>query len=139
MSTWPGRGASGGLAGAWNLKIRSSQKPGPTSPTRERFRLIVDAWATFDPGTCAPPRRTLDDAVSPSTIRLKRASTIAEIRSRRARSEGQHVVYVTERTVFELTADGLQLMEVPPGVDLQKDVLERMSFKVALHPSLALR
>ena len=29
---------------------------------------------------CAPPRRTLDDTVSPSTIRLKRASTIAEIR-----------------------------------------------------------
>ena len=40
----------------------------------------MDAWATFTTRTCAPPRRTLDDAVSPSTIRLKRASTIAEIR-----------------------------------------------------------
>ena len=45
------------------------------------FRLIVDGQGTFDPGTCTPPRRALDDAVSPSTIKLKRASTIAEIRS----------------------------------------------------------
>ena len=43
-------------------------------------RLIVDGQGTFTPGACAPPRRTLDAAVSPSTIRLKRASTIAEIR-----------------------------------------------------------
>ena len=41
----------------------------------------MDGQATFDPGACAPPQRTLDDAVSPSTIRLKRASTIAEIRT----------------------------------------------------------
>jgi hypothetical protein len=44
-----------------------------------RFRLIVDAWATFTPRACAPPRQDLDAAVSPSTIRLKRASTITEI------------------------------------------------------------
>ena len=46
-----------------------------------RFRLIVDDQGTFNPRACAPPRRTLDDAVSPSTIRLKRASTITEIRN----------------------------------------------------------
>ena len=51
-----------------------------TTLKRRRFRLIVDGWATFRPGACAPLRRTFDDAVSPSTIRLKRASTIAEIR-----------------------------------------------------------
>ncbi|WP_077038173.1 acyl CoA:acetate/3-ketoacid CoA transferase [Pelomonas sp. KK5] len=56
---------------------------------------------------------------------------------RRARAEGQKVVYVTERAVFELTADGLQLSEVAPGIDVVKDVLERMPFPVRLHPSLA--
>jgi len=35
----------------------------------------------IQPRTCAPPRRVHDDAVSPSTISLKWASTIAEIRS----------------------------------------------------------
>jgi acyl CoA:acetate/3-ketoacid CoA transferase len=46
------------------------------------------------------------------------------------------VIYVTERAVFELTADGLQLIELAPGVDLVRDVLERMPFEVAVHPSL---
>ena len=64
---------------------QSNPKTGPgTTLVGGRFRLIVDAWATFAPGTCAPPRRALDDAVSPSTIRLKRASTIAEIRTQQA-------------------------------------------------------
>ncbi|MDR5835604.1 CoA-transferase [Caballeronia sp. LZ034LL] len=55
---------------------------------------------------------------------------------KRARADGQQVIYVTERAVFELTAQGLQLIEVAPGVDLVRDVLERMPFEVALHPSL---
>jgi acyl CoA:acetate/3-ketoacid CoA transferase len=46
------------------------------------------------------------------------------------------VIYITERAVFELAAEGLRLIEVAPGVDLVRDVLERMPFEVALHPSL---
>ena len=61
---------------------QSNPKTSPDTPLAGgRFRLIVDGWATFRPGTCTPPRRELEDAVSPSTIRLKRASTITEIRS----------------------------------------------------------
>lgn len=41
---------------------------------------------------------------------------------------GQRVSYVTERAVFELTADGVELIEVAPGVDVRSDVLERMAF-----------
>ena len=45
-----------------------------------------------------------------------------------AARRGKEVVYVTERCVFRLTARGLQLTEIAPGVDLQKDILDKMTF-----------
>ncbi|WP_295009077.1 acyl CoA:acetate/3-ketoacid CoA transferase [uncultured Dechloromonas sp.] len=46
-----------------------------------------------------------------------------------AARRGKEVVYVTERCVFRLTAQGLQLTEIAPGVDLQKDILGKMAFR----------
>jgi propionate CoA-transferase len=46
-----------------------------------------------------------------------------------AKKTKQPVMYITERAVFELRADGLYLTEVAPGVDAQKDVLDLMEFK----------
>jgi acyl CoA:acetate/3-ketoacid CoA transferase len=42
--------------------------------------------------------------------------------------EGKEVLYVTERAVFRLEAEGVRLIEVSDGIDLQKDVLDRMAF-----------
>src|SRR3984893_3861055 len=42
---------------------------------------------------------------------------------------GQPVLYVTERCVFQLTPDGLELTEIAPGVDLDKDVLAHIGFE----------
>lgn len=39
------------------------------------------------------------------------------------------VLYVTERAVFELKADGVHLIEVAPGIDIQTQVLDQMDFK----------
>ena len=48
----------------------------------------------------------------------------------RAVQNGQRVLYVTERCVFALRADGLALIEVYPGVDKQRDILDRLPFPV---------
>ena len=45
-----------------------------------------------------------------------------------ALKRGQPVLYVTERCVFRLTPDGLELIEVAPGIDIGRDILAHMDF-----------
>lgn len=46
-----------------------------------------------------------------------------------AQKRGQPVIYVTERCVFQLKKEGLELIEVAPGVDIERDILAHMDFK----------
>ncbi len=45
-----------------------------------------------------------------------------------AAARGQPVLYITERCVFTLTAQGLELSEIAPGIDVQRDILAKMDF-----------
>jgi len=54
----------------------------------------------------------------------------------RAVQQGQEIVYVTERCVMKLTADGLSVEEIAPGVDLERDVLARAEFPLRVSSAL---
>jgi len=43
--------------------------------------------------------------------------------------KNQPVLFITERCVFSLTKEGMQLIEIAPGIDIEKDILPWMDFK----------
>lgn len=53
-----------------------------------------------------------------------------------ALERGQQVMYVTERCVLELRPEGLTVVEIAPGVDLEKDVLARSDFPLLVAEDL---
>lgn len=55
-----------------------------------------------------------------------------------ALSKGQEVIYCTERAVFRLTPEGLELIEIAPGIDLQEDILQMMDFRPKIAEDLQL-
>jgi propionate CoA-transferase len=53
-------------------------------------------------------------------------------------SKHQPVLYVTERCVFRLSAAGMELIEVAPGLDIEKDILQQMDFEPVISDTPAL-
>lgn len=53
-----------------------------------------------------------------------------------AREKGQKMNFVTERAVFELRKEGPVLIEIAPGVDLKKDILDQMEFEPIVDSNL---
>ena len=45
------------------------------------------------------------------------------------RAKGQVTLFVTERAVFRVGAEGLELIEIAPGIDAERDVMAQMGFR----------
>jgi propionate CoA-transferase len=50
--------------------------------------------------------------------------------------KGQSALYVTERCVFRLSEKGMELIEIAPGMDLQRDILSHMGFQPVVPENL---
>ena len=48
--------------------------------------------------------------------------------------DGKRVFYVTNTGIFRLTKDGLMLIEVMPGINIQRDIIELSGAKILLPP-----
>jgi propionate CoA-transferase len=55
-----------------------------------------------------------------------------------AQQRAQPVIYVTERCVFQLRKEGLELVEVAPGIDIERDILQHMDFKPIINQPVAM-
>ncbi len=55
-----------------------------------------------------------------------------------ARTDARDVLYITERCVFRLAPDGLELVEVAPDIDIERDILALMDFKSVVRRDPAL-
>lgn len=77
--------------------------------------------------------RILKEGKIPKFVENVRAVSFAAVN---AHEIGQEVLYITERCVFRLGKEGLVLTEVYPGIDLKKDILDRISFPVKINPDL---
>ncbi len=69
---------------------------------------------------------------------LKFVKTIQQVTfsAQNALNNNQEILYITERAVFKLTGLGLELIEIAPGVDLEKDILKQMAFKPLISKDL---
>lgn len=46
-----------------------------------------------------------------------------------AKKNNKKVLYITERAVFELRKEGLTLIEIAEGIDIEKDIIQNMEFR----------
>lgn len=77
----------------------------------------------------------LDAVISPEGVEIRQEGRARKFLNdveqitfsgQRAARLGQPVLYVTERCVLALTNQGMKLIEVAPGIDIEKDILAHM-------------
>jgi propionate CoA-transferase len=85
---------------------------------------------SFDDGR---PRVDQEGSVAKFVPEVREITFNAEM----AIAAGQRVRYITERAVFALTEDGVTLIEIADGLDVEQDVIAHMGFRPHVAADLA--
>jgi propionate CoA-transferase len=92
--------------------------------------------------------RGLDVGVEDGRLEIREEGSIVKLvdgvdavtfSGRQAIAEGRKAVFITERAVFELTTDGLELTEIAPGIDIETDILPLMGFEPVIRSPRLMR
>ena len=87
----------------------------------------------------------LEIAVEDGMLRIVREGSVKKFvdtvehrtyAGRFAWARGQSALYVTERCVLRLSSEGIELIEVAPGIDVERDIMAQMDFRPAQSPGL---
>ncbi len=82
--------------------------------------------------------RGLEVDIGPGGLEIRREGSVHKLvhdvdaitySGQQALADGRRAMYVTERAVFELTGDGVELTEVAPGISIDRDILPHMGFE----------
>jgi propionate CoA-transferase len=84
---------------------------------------------TFSAGGTVNVADGLLRVVEPGVPKIVEQVSQVTFNGPRAAARGQTVYYITERCVFRLTGNGLELVEVAPGLDAERDVLAQLPFR----------
>lgn len=71
-----------------------------------------------------------------SGVKFKKQLEQITFSSEYAAETGQDVTFITERAVFKIIGGKLTLTEIAPGVDMHRDIFEKMEFEPAVSPAL---
>lgn len=71
-------------------------------------------------------------------VKFKKSVEQITFSSDYAQETSQTVYYITERAVFQMIRGKVTLVEIAPGVDLQKHILNKMEFRPEISPDLKL-
>ncbi|WP_421740678.1 acyl CoA:acetate/3-ketoacid CoA transferase [Cellulomonas sp.] len=86
-----------------------------------------------------------DIAIGPDGLEIRSDGKVAKLTQdvarvtfsgKQALAAGKQITYVTERAVLELRAEGVTVIEIAPGVDLQRDVLDKAKFPLLVADNL---
>ena len=80
-------------------------------------------------GTAHQPSPRLEILREGTTRKFVEAVEQISFSAEQALAHGREVLYVTERAVFRLTSEGLELTELAPGLTPDRDLLPHMAFR----------